>query len=127
MHRLAPRLRSFQRLFVVGFLVACLSFHIACKKATNLNKEVAYVNSPQVILRDRLATIFEKKGTVKLGDKVYVLDHSKRFTLVRTESGKKAGLPIAIWWTPPRTSNSRNSPPIMRIRPFNLKERPVRR
>jgi hypothetical protein len=40
-------------------------------------------------LRDRLATIFEKRGTVKLGDKVYVLDHSKRFSLVRTEAGEE--------------------------------------
>lgn len=54
-----------------------------------MSKEVAYVNTPQVVLRDRLATIFEKKGTVKLGDKVYVLDHQRRFSYVRTESGEE--------------------------------------
>lgn len=54
-----------------------------------MSKEVAYVNGPQVVLRDRLATIYEKKGTVKLGDKVYVLDHQRRFSYVRTQSGEE--------------------------------------
>jgi uncharacterized protein YgiM (DUF1202 family) len=54
-----------------------------------MSKEVAYVNSPQVVLRDRLATIYEKKGTVKLGDKVFVLDHQRRFSYVRTQSGEE--------------------------------------
>ena len=54
-----------------------------------MSKEVAYVNSPQVVLRDRLATIYEKKGTVKLGDKVYVLDHQRRFSYVRTQTGEE--------------------------------------
>ncbi len=89
MHRLVPHLLCLKRQLIVVILVACLAFSIACKKASNLDKEVAYVNSPQVVLRDRLATIFEKKGTVKLGDKVYVLDHSKRFSLVRTEAGEE--------------------------------------
>lgn len=66
-----------------------VGFTGSCKKASNLTKEVAYVNSPQVVLRDRLATIYEKKGTVKLGDKVYVLDHDRRFSLVRNERGEE--------------------------------------
>jgi len=61
----------------------------SCNKASNLNKEVAYVNSPQVFLRDRLAPIFEKKGMVYLGDKVYVLEHKPRFARVRTERGEE--------------------------------------
>lgn len=89
MHRLAPHLHCLKRQLIVVILVACFAFSTACNKGSNLNKEVAYVNTPQVVLRDRLAPIFEKKGTVKLGDKVYVLDHSKRFSLVRTESGEE--------------------------------------
>jgi hypothetical protein len=88
-HRFAPRLLSLKRLLVVVVLVAGFAFSTACKKASNLSKEVAYVNVPQVVLRDRLATIFENKGTVKLGDKVYVLDRNRRFSLVRTESGEE--------------------------------------
>ncbi len=60
-----------------------------CNKASNLNKEVAYVNAPQVFLRDRLAPIFEKKGMVYLGDKVYVLEHKPRFARVRTDRGEE--------------------------------------
>jgi SH3-like domain-containing protein len=74
---------------VVALVTLFLAFTGACKRAGNLTKEVAYVNSPQVVLRDRLAPIFEKRGTVKLGDKVYVLDHQKRFSLVRTERGEE--------------------------------------
>jgi uncharacterized protein YgiM (DUF1202 family) len=88
-HRLVSHLLSLKRQLIVVILVACFVFSAACKKASNLNKEVAYVNTPQMVLRDRLAPIFEKKGTVKLGDRVYVLDHSKRFSLVRTESGEE--------------------------------------
>ena len=47
------------------------------------------MNSPQVFLRDRLAPIFEKKGMVYLGDKVYVLEHKPRFARVRTERGEE--------------------------------------
>ena len=83
--RLLPGLQRFA--FVI--LIASLISGSACKKAADLTKEPAYVNAPQVVLRDRLATIFEKRGTVKLGDKVYVLDHSKRFSYVRTQSGEE--------------------------------------
>ena len=77
-----------KRLLAVALLLA-ISLLAACGKGSNINKEVAYVNAPQVVLRDRLAPIFEKKGTVKLGDKVYVLDHQRRFSLVRTERGEE--------------------------------------
>jgi hypothetical protein len=73
-------------LFLLTVVLLCAS---ACNRASNLTKEVAYVNSPQVFLRDRLAPIFEKKGMVYLGDKVYVLEHKPRFARVRTERGEE--------------------------------------
>jgi hypothetical protein len=73
-------------LFVVATL---LLFGTGCNRASNLTKEVAYVNSPQVFLRDRLAPIFEKKGMVYLGEKVYVLEHKPRFSRVRSERGEE--------------------------------------
>lgn len=83
---LLDRLRYFVALFVcTSIFLTC----IACNKTANLNKEVAYVNAPQVFLRDRLAPIFEKKGMVYLGDKVYVLEHKPRFARVRTERGEE--------------------------------------
>jgi hypothetical protein len=88
-HRLAQRSSSLRHLAFVLVILVSLTFFGSCKKASNMTKEVAYVNSPQVILRDRLATIYEKKGTVKLGDKVYVLDHQRRFSYVRTQAGEE--------------------------------------
>jgi hypothetical protein len=82
--RLYPRLR-----FRFVILIALLIFGSACKKAADMTKEPAYVNAPQVVLRDRLAPIFEKRGTVTLGEKVYILDHSKRFSYVRTKAGEE--------------------------------------
>lgn len=70
-------------------LISALVLSTACDRASNLTKEVAYVNAPQVFLRDRLAPIFEKKGMVYLGDKVYVLEHKPRFSRVRSERGEE--------------------------------------
>ena len=79
----------FKRLSIVLLLTAILIASTSCNRASNLTKEVAYVNSPQVVLRDRLAPIFEKKGTVHLGDKVYVLEHKPRFSRVRNDRGEE--------------------------------------
>ena len=49
--------------------------------------ETGYVSAPQVVLRDRLAQVYNKVGTAKNGDRVEVLDRERRFARVRTESG----------------------------------------
>jgi SH3-like domain-containing protein len=49
--------------------------------------ETDYVSAPQVVLRDRLAQVYNKVGTAKNGDRVDVLDHDRRFARVRTQSG----------------------------------------
>jgi len=77
------------RFSVLIIVAAVLNGSVACNRASNLTKEVAYVNSPQVVLRDRLAPIFEKKGTVFLGEKVYVLEHKPRFSRVRSMRGEE--------------------------------------
>ena len=45
--------------------------------------EVAYVAAPQVTLRDRVATVFNKVGTVDNGEKVTVLERTKNGRFVR--------------------------------------------
>jgi len=50
--------------------------------------EVAYVSGVQVVLRDRVAAVYEKTGLVKNGDRVDVLDRDRRFSKVRTASGQ---------------------------------------
>ena len=46
-----------------------------------------YVSAPQVFLRDRVAQVYNKTGTVKNGDRVDVLDRDRRFVKVRTATG----------------------------------------
>ena len=48
-----------------------------------------YVSVPQVSLRDRVAALYTKVGTVKAGDRVEVLERQKRFVRVRTPSGQE--------------------------------------
>ena len=49
--------------------------------------EVNYVSAVQATLRDQVATIYNRVGTVKNGERVEVLEHEKRFARVRTASG----------------------------------------
>jgi SH3-like domain-containing protein len=49
--------------------------------------EVAYVSAPQASLRDQVAQMYNRLGTVKNGERVEILDREKRFARVRTASG----------------------------------------
>jgi SH3-like domain-containing protein len=49
--------------------------------------EPAYVSSPQAILRDRVAAMYNKVGTIKNAERVEIIDRDKRFAMVRTASG----------------------------------------
>ena len=49
--------------------------------------EIAYVSGIQANLRDRVAAVYEKTGTVKNGDRLEVLDHERHFVKVRTATG----------------------------------------
>jgi hypothetical protein len=54
--------------------------------------EVMYVSAPQASLRDRVAAVYSKTGTVKNGDRVSVIDREKRFVKVRTAEGVEGWL-----------------------------------
>jgi SH3 domain-containing protein len=49
--------------------------------------EVVYISVPQVVLRDRVAPVYNKVGLAKNGERVEVLDRERRFVKVRTSSG----------------------------------------
>jgi uncharacterized protein YgiM (DUF1202 family) len=49
--------------------------------------EVVYVSAPQAILRDQVAAIYNRVGTVKNGERLEVIEHEKRFARVRTSTG----------------------------------------
>jgi len=49
--------------------------------------EVDYVSAPQTAVRDRVAAVYNKIGTVKNGDRVEVIDRERRFLKIRTAGG----------------------------------------
>jgi len=55
-------------------------------------QEIAYVSAPQAILRDRVAAVYNKTGTVKNGDRVQILGRERRFARVRTAAGAEGWL-----------------------------------
>ena len=58
----------------------------ACKHSGSVGSgEVMYVSAPQANLRDHVATVYNKVGSVKNGDRVEVLERQKRFVRVRTD------------------------------------------
>ncbi len=81
--------RSSKYLRVVAFALAVvLLFGFpACNRGRHRVLEVNYVSAVQATLRDQVATIYNRVGTVKNGERVEVLEHEKRFARVRTASG----------------------------------------
>jgi len=62
-----------------------------CNRNSVKPGEVAYVAAAQVTLRDRVAAVFNKTGTVENGEKVNVLERTKngRFVRVRSPRGEE--------------------------------------
>ena len=85
--QVTPRVQGFAPRFLILFSILLLALAAACNRASNVTKEAMYVTAPQMNLRDRLAPIYEKKGLVHNGEKVYVLEKKKRFLRVRTAAG----------------------------------------
>jgi hypothetical protein len=51
--------------------------------------EYMYVSAAETSLRDRVATMYNKMGTVHNGDRVEVLEKERRFVRVRTDGGQE--------------------------------------
>jgi SH3-like domain-containing protein len=58
----------------------------ACSRGRRV-LETAYVSAPQAILRDQVAAVYKKTGSLKNGEAVQVLERERRFARVRTASG----------------------------------------
>ena len=76
-----------QRRFVIVLAVAQCILLAACDRGRGNVLEVAYVSAVQSNLRDHVAAVYEKAGTVKNGDRVEVLERDRRFVKVRTATG----------------------------------------
>ncbi len=61
-------------------------FAFGCSSRSR-SREAAYVSAPQAILRDQVANVYNKVGTVKNAERVEILDRDRRFARVRTSSG----------------------------------------
>jgi len=72
--------------WITAAVLACI-FLSGCRGGRGKDQEVAYVSAPQAFLRDRVAAVYDKVGTVKNGDRVEILDRDRRFVKVRTAAG----------------------------------------
>ncbi len=61
----------------------------ACKRSTLVQHQYMYVSAQETSLRDRVATMYNKIGTVHNGDRVEVLEKQRRFLRVRTDAGQE--------------------------------------
>jgi SH3-like domain-containing protein len=82
--RLSP-IRSFPLALVL--VAGCWLY--GCGGGRGKVLEVAYISAPQVTLRDRVAPVYSKLGTLKNGERVEVLDRDRRFVKVRTAQGEE--------------------------------------
>ena len=73
-------------------LLLALGTLSACGRGRGRGLEVMYVSAPQAFLRDRVAAVYNKTGTVKNGDRVDVIDREKRFVKIRTADGAEGWL-----------------------------------
>ncbi len=77
------------RVALLVVALALLAATSACKRATLVQHQYMYVSAPETSLRDRVATMYNKIGTVHNGDRVEVLEKQRRFLKVRTDSGQE--------------------------------------
>lgn len=72
-------------------LAGCVVLAMAsgCKRTTLVQHQYMYVSAPETSLRDRVATMYNKIGTVHNGDRLEVLEKQRRFLRVRTDGGQE--------------------------------------
>jgi SH3-like domain-containing protein len=82
-------------LFAFGFLLLLLAgaaLLAGCGRGKGGPKEMAYVSAPQAFLRDQVAAVYNKAGSVKNGEAVQILARDRRFARVRTAGGAEGWL-----------------------------------
>ena len=77
------------RISLFALALVLLVLGCACKRGALAKHEYMYVSAQETSLRDRVATMYNKIGTVHGGDRVEVLEKQRRFLRVRTDSGQE--------------------------------------
>jgi len=88
---LDPFTLSYRR-FTSLFLFVC--FFTGCNRGPSAPSESAYVTAVQASLRDRVAAVYNKTGSVMNGERVDILEHARngRFVRVRDSRGEEGWL-----------------------------------
>ena len=83
--------KYWRRKAALAALLLCALVIAGCNRNSVKPGEVAYVAAAQVTLRDRVAAVFNKTGTVDNGEKVSILERTKngRFVRVRSARGEE--------------------------------------
>jgi SH3-like domain-containing protein len=76
------------RILLLAILLI-LALTVGCKRQAFVHHEYRYVSAAETSLRDRVAMIYNKVGTVRNGDRVEVLEKQRRFLRVRTDTGQE--------------------------------------
>ncbi len=82
-------LGSYSKRFLPALLLLLLALLAGCKRQALAHHEYMYVSTVETSLRDRVAMLYNKVGTVHNGDRVEVLEKQRRFLRVRTDSGQE--------------------------------------
>jgi uncharacterized protein YgiM (DUF1202 family) len=77
------------KLFFIALAVSTILGTPGCGHSTAHDAEVLYVSATQAFLRDHVAAVYAKTGSVHNGDRVTVLEHSKRWVRVRDERNEE--------------------------------------
>jgi hypothetical protein len=75
--------------FLLALALVVLALIAGCKRQGLSKHEYMYVSAPETSLRDRVATMYNKLGTVHNGDRLEVLEKQRRFLRVRTATGQE--------------------------------------
>jgi len=81
-------LRSYSKRLLPGLLLVVLTI-TACNRKALVHHEYMYVSASETSLRDRVAILYNKIGTVHNGEQVEVLEKQRRFLRVRTKGGQE--------------------------------------
>ena len=80
--------RGARSLAVMLFALVFVMVLSGCKRGGQRQGEIAYVAVPQANLRDRVAAVYNKAGVVHNGERVEVLEKSRRFLKVKSVRGE---------------------------------------